>query len=446
MNKKIELPVDVKFIIDKLWAAGYDSYIVGGCVRDSIIGREPNDWDITTEAEPDEIMKLFDKVILTGIKHGTVTVVINKNQYEVTTYRSDGIYEDGRHPKQVEFVKDLREDLARRDFTINAIAYNEKSGTVDYFDGISDLDKKLIRTVGEAEKRFSEDALRMLRAIRFSAQLNFNIHDDTFNAVRNLSSTITKVSKERIREEFNKIIINDPGKIEDLRSSYLLKYIMPEIESIYDFKLNSSDDIYDLYNHTLTSMKLIDPEIHLRLSMLFHNLGKVKTELADKDGRDYYNNEEISAEISERILKDLRYDNETIKKVAALVKYHHYKFEGRKSIKRILNKIGYDLVKDLIKIQRADILAQNDIYAKEAIINLMENEEELNKIINEKQCFRLRDLKINGKDLIEMGFTKGTEIGKTLDDILVKVIEEKIKNDEKELKKEAEVILQKKNK
>lgn len=223
------MPKNVILIIDRLLENGYEAYMVGGCVRDCILGKEPKDWDITTNAKPLEVVELFDKVILTGLKHGTVTVMLNKESYEITTYRSDGEYEDNRHPKEVKFVSSLKEDLARRDFTINSMAYNDISGLVDYFNGVEDLGKKIIRTVGEPRKRFCEDALRMLRAIRFSAQLDFTIDRLTLNSIKELKDNIRNISKERIREEFNKILLNNPRKIEILRECGILEYIVPGI-------------------------------------------------------------------------------------------------------------------------------------------------------------------------------------------------------------------------
>ena len=437
MNKRIELPADVKFIMDTLWDNGYDSYIVGGCVRDSILNRNPNDWDITTEAEPEEIIKIFDKVILTGVKHGTVTVIINKNQYEITTYRYDGEYEDGRHPQQVKFVKDLKEDLARRDFTINAIAYNERNGIVDYFEGIQDLNKKIIRTVGEPEKRFSEDALRMIRAVRFSSQLNFNIESRTFNSIKKLAANITKVSKERIRDEFNKIIVTDLKRLEELINTDLFEYIIPDMKKIYNYDLN-------LYKHTVLSMKMIEDDIHLRLVMLLHDFGIIDNRVGNiKEYSCGYDCSELSAEIAKGILKDLRYDNETIRKTVTLITYYNYDFKGIKSIKKLLNKIGYELTNDLIKVQWADALSKNSIDAKKKIRDIVSIENELKKIIDENQCFSLKSLKISGKDLIDLGFKKGIDIGKTLDYLLAEVIEDNISNDKCELVEKARHILNK---
>ena len=427
MNRKIDLPINVKFIMNTLWNSGYDSYIVGGCVRDSILKRNPNDWDITTEAEPNEIIKLFDKVVLTGVKHGTVTVILDKEQYEVTTYRFDGEYEDGRHPQQVKFVKDLKEDLARRDFTINAIAYNERKGIVDYFGGIKDLNKKIIRTVGDPEKRFSEDALRMVRAVRFSSQLNFDIEDETFKSIKRLAFNINKISKERIRDEFNKIILTDFGRFEELINTNLLEYIIPEMKEIYNY----------IKKNTFLSMKAIDTKIYLRLAMLLYRLENIK----NKELYLKCNYNEALAENVQEILKRLRYDNETIKKIVTLITYYDYNFTEEKSIKRLLNKIGYELTKDLIKIKRADILYEKEKDVREDLISISIIEDKLKTIINENQCFSLKNLNISGKDLIDMGFDKGKKIGEVLEHLLNEVIDDNISNNKAKIINKAKEIL-----
>jgi tRNA nucleotidyltransferase (CCA-adding enzyme) len=420
----IELPKDVKFIIDILQKNGYEAYAVGGCVRDSILKKKPKDWDITTNAKPEEVIILFDKVILTGIKHGTVTVLINKDGYEVTTYRTDGEYEDNRHPKEVKFVNSLKEDLARRDFTINAMAYNEKDGLVDYFDGIKDLNNKVITTVGDTKKRFDEDALRMLRAIRFSAQLNFKVDNNVLDVINILKDNIRNISKERIRDEFNKILINNPSKIQLLKKCGILEYIIPGIGNLYDFDQNTPYHIYDLYNHTLVTTEVVEPILHLRLTMLLHDFGKVKTKTTDENGiSHFYGHTKDSLEMAENILKALKYDNDNINKVLTLIQYHDSTLKSKASIRRMLSKIGEDLLRDLIKVQWADVLAQNPKYAKERILNLVSVENELNLILAQNECFNLKDLKINGGDLINLGFNKGKEIGETLKYLLDIVID-----------------------
>jgi tRNA nucleotidyltransferase (CCA-adding enzyme) len=360
MNVRIDIPEDVKFIIDTLINSGYEAYIVGGCVRDSILQKYPKDWDITTKANPEEVMKLFDKVVLTGLKHGTVTVMINNEGYEVTTYRTDGEYEDNRHPKEVKFVSSLKEDLARRDFTINAMAYSEKDGLVDYFGGIQDLNNKIIKTVGEPKKRFNEDALRMLRAIRFSAQLNFKIDENVLYMIKELKYNIKNISKERIREEFNKIVISNPRKIEILKECGILEYIIFGINEIYGFNQNNPYHIYDLYEHIIVATEAIEPILHLRLTVLLHDLGKAKTKTTDENGiSHYYAHPKESVKMAEHILKDLKYDNNIINKVLTLIQYHDCTLKSKLSVKRMLNKIGEELLRDLIKVQRADILYQS---------------------------------------------------------------------------------------
>ncbi|SFC22197.1 CCA tRNA nucleotidyltransferase [Clostridium uliginosum] len=424
MNFKINIPKDVKLVLDTLINNGYEAYIVGGCVRDSVLGKSPKDWDITTKAKPDEVIELFKKVILTGIKHGTVTVMIGKEGYEVTTYRNDGEYEDNRHPKQVEFVSNLKEDLARRDFSINAMAYNEQDGLVDYFNGVEDLKSKIIKTVGEPKKRFCEDALRMLRAIRFSAQLDFDISNDTLLSIRTLKDNIKNISKERIREEFNKMLVSNTKSIEVLKETGLLEYIIPYINKTYDFEQNNPYHIYNLYEHTLLSTKLIENKLYLKLTMLLHDLGKLKTKTSDENNiSHFYGHAKESVLMAEKALKDLKYDNDTINKVTTLIKYHDSTLKTKLSVKRMLNKIGEDLLRDLIKVQRADVLAQNPIYEKDRILNLVNVENKLNDIIEQSECVNLKDLEINGQDLINIGFNKGKEIGQILNYLLDLVIE-----------------------
>lgn len=431
MKVEINMPKDVKKILNRLKENGYEAYIVGGCVRDSILKRNPNDWDITTNAKPEEVMNLFDKVILTGIKHGTVTIVINKQSYEVTTYRTDGEYEDNRRPKEVKFVRELKEDLARRDFTINAMAYNEEEGLVDYFDGINDLNNKIIRTVGDPKKRFSEDALRMLRAIRFSSQLDFIIDKNILLAIKELKNNINNISKERIREEFNKILISNPRKINILKECELIDSIVPFIGKIYDFHKE------DLYNHIIISTESIEPILHLRLIMLLNKIGKVKEEFKCENSISKNAKNDESTLIAEKILKELKYDNDTINKVLTLIFYYDYNLTSKLSIKRILNKIGEELTRDLIKIQRADILAQNSVNKKAKLENLDHIECDIDIIIGNGECFDLKNLNIDGKDLINVGFNKGIEIGDTLKYLLDLVIEEPELNIKEKLIKKA---------
>ncbi|MGN2338646.1 CCA tRNA nucleotidyltransferase [Clostridium cagae] len=422
MNFNINIPNDVRFILDRLKNNGHEAYIVGGCVRDSILNNIPKDWDITTKARPEEVIKLFDKVILTGVKHGTVTVLINSEGYEVTTYRMDGEYEDSRHPKQVNFVSNLKEDLARRDFTINAMAYNKVDGLIDYFEGVSDLKKKVIKTVGNSEKRFSEDALRMLRAIRFSSQLDFSISNETLNSIKNLRENIKNISKERIREEFNKILMSNTKGIDILRETGLMEYIFPEIIKFYDFKI---DNIYyndNLYTHTIRATEEIENKLHLKLTMLFHNLIKM-------------NNEDMEYTILQikKFLKEFKYDNDTVNKVTDLTRYMHNSLNTKLEIKQMLNLINLDLFEDLLKVKESEILSQNPLYKEERLLHLLYIRENLKDVIFNNECFNLKNLNISGKDLISLGLEKGKNIGKMLNELLELVMNNPDLNDKQVL-------------
>jgi len=430
---RIKVPTDVKYILDKLIEADFEAYIVGGCVRDSLLNKEPKDYDITTSAKPEDVIRLFDKVVLTGIKHGTVTVILNNENYEVTTFRIDGSYEDGRHPKEVEFVTELKADLARRDLTINAMAYNDKEGLKDYFNGREDLSNRVIKTVGNPDKRFLEDALRMLRAIRFSAQLDFEIEESTLNSIKNLKDNIKNISKERIREEFNKIILYNPRKIDTLRECGLLEFISKEMKETYKFDQNTPYHAYDLYEHTIISVENISPKLYLRLTMLLHDLGKLKTKTTDEKGISHFKEHtKYSIEIAERMLRELKYDNSTIEKVLILIKYHDCTLNSRVAVKRMLNKIGEDLFRDLLMVKKADMIAKNLLYKEDVETMLIKAEEHLEDILEKEECFKIKDLNINGKDLIELGL-RGKNIGEILNYLLEKVIEDNSMNNKKKL-------------
>ncbi|UZP05027.1 CCA tRNA nucleotidyltransferase [Clostridium botulinum] len=418
MNFNINIPNDVRFILETLKNNGHEAYIVGGCVRDSILNTIPKDWDITTKARPEEVIKLFDKVILTGVKHGTVTVLINSEGYEVTTYRMDGKYEDSRHPKQVNFVSNLKEDLARRDFTINAMAYNKEEGLIDYFEGVSDLKKKVIKTVGNSEKRFSEDALRMLRAIRFSSQLDFSISNETLNSIKNLRYNIKNISKERIREEFNKILLSSTKGIDILIETGLIEHIFPEIIKFCDFKAENMYYNDNLYAHTVRAIEEIESALHLKLTMFFHNLIKI-------------NNEDIEYTILQvkEFLKEFKYDNNTVNKVITLILYMNNHLNTKLEIKQILNLINLDLFEDLLKVKEAEILSQNPLYKEERLSHLLSIRENLKGILLNKECFNLKDLSINGKDLINLGLEKGKNIGEMLNELLELVMNNPDLND-----------------
>lgn len=435
MNYNFEVPDDVQYILDTLYENGYEGYMVGGCVRDLILNREPNDYDITTNAKPDVVASLFDKVILTGIKHGTVTVVINKEQYEVTTYRNDGEYQDSRHPESVEFVNNIKEDLSRRDFTINAMAYNKKNGLVDYFNGIADLNNRIIRTVGNPEKRFKEDALRMLRALRFAVQLDFELDESILKTIKILGSSIENISKERIREEFNKIILKNPEGIDYLHQCRLLPYVSDELDKTYECSINVEGGSYDLYNHLIMSSCNIEGELYLRLAMLLHDISRVDVDLPSIEEKnksvmkviineyeDTKGHSLSSAYIAEKILKNLKYDNDTINKVKTLILYHHVILKDKADIKILLNYIGKELFEGILKVKLADINTDEFKSKKDEITKINIINKEYEQIISKNECFSMKNLKINGRDLIEIGIKDGRQVGSVLHYLLERVI------------------------
>lgn len=424
---KIQMPQQVHRIIDVLNLHGYNGYIVGGCVRDSILKKVPNDWDICTNCTPEKMLDLFSsfKVIPTGLKHGTLTIVINGDNYEVTTYRIDGEYTDGRRPEEVEFTNDLKEDLKRRDFTINAMAYNDDDGLIDYYGGMEDIYNEKIRCVGDPVERFSEDYLRMLRAIRFSAQLGYNLDDDTYGAIKKSSKNIIDISKERVRGELNKILMaNTPSEgLNLLSTSGILKYIMPELEVCVGFQHHNPHHDQDVFNHILNVVDHTENDLILRLSALFHDIGKPATFSLDEKGiGHFYNHHMKGSEITKKIMKRLKYDNKSIEQVVVLVKEHMSSYEnaGDKAIKRLINRVGVNNIDRLLKLQIADVIGAakgNDI---SSILKLRCRVE---KILDEKQPLSIEDLEINGHDLIQLGVPKGKQIGVILNELLEIILE-----------------------
>lgn len=432
----MNLPENVRYIIEKLEEAGFEGYAVGGCVRDTLLKREPDDWDITTSAKPLEVKALFPKTFDTGIQHGTITVLMGKEPYEVTTYRIDGEYEDSRHPKEVIFTGNLVEDLKRRDFTINAMAYNPKVGLVDEFDGKKDLEEKIIRCVGNPMERFTEDALRMMRAVRFSAQLGYEIEKKTLESIQKLAPTLKNISAERICVELVKLLTsNNPDFLKKAYETGITAQVLPEFDAMMETEQNHPHHCYSVGEHTLHGMENIEADKVLRLTMLFHDMGKPGLKTTDEEGIDHFHGHaELSAEMARDVMHRLRFDNDTIKKVTTLVKYHDLKIELRaKCVRRAMVKVGVDLFPYLLKVKKADFLAQS-MYKRE------EKEEELKqltalyeKIMEEKNCVSLKDLAITGRDLIDMGMTPGKEIGETLNRLLDIVIEDPEKNTKEEL-------------
>ncbi len=435
---RISLPERVDRIITILQNHGYEAYAVGGCVRDSVLGREPEDWDITTSAMPEETKALFAKTFDTGIEHGTVTVLMGDEGFEVTTYRIDGEYEDSRHPKEVTFTRNLKEDLQRRDFTINAMAYNEKDGLVDIFGGIRDLRVGVIRCVGNAVERFSEDALRILRGIRFAAQLGFGMEDDTRRAMGELAPVLGKISAERIQAELVKIIMSDrPGLLKDAYELGITQVFLPEFDRIMETEQETPHHMYSVGEHTLKAMKNIRADKVLRLTMLLHDMGKPALKTMDEAGVAHFKRHAAESQmIAKEVLRRLKFDNDTRNKVTRLVCYHDYRMPASaKNVRRAMNRIGEDLFPSYMEVRRADVLAQSLYQREEKIKNLDEIEALYQEITEAKQCVSLKHLAVSGKDLIAAGMKPGKEIGACLNDLLEQVIEEPALNEKEKLLK-----------
>lgn len=427
----IKLPEAVRNIIRTLQEAGYEAWAVGGCVRDSILGRVPDDWDITTSARPEQVKAIFKKTVDTGIQHGTVTVLWNRTGYEVTTYRIDGEYEDSRHPKEVLFTASLREDLRRRDFTINAMAYNEEAGLVDIFGGMEDIREKKIRCVGNPVERFSEDALRMMRAVRFSAQLGYEIEEQTEAAICRLSPSLEKISAERIRTELVKLLLSPhPGLLEVCRRTGMTAVFLPEFDRMMETGQNNPHHCYNVGEHTIRAMEAAAPEKTLRLALLFHDMGKPETKAADGEGIDHFRGHELkSAEMARGVMRRLKFDNNTIDRVVRLVRAHDVKIEpGQKYMRRALNRLGEDLFPELFAVKEADLAAQSDYRRAEKQEELLAMRADYEAVLKSKACVSLRDLAVNGKDLIEAGAAPGKGIGETLQKLLEEVLEEPERN------------------
>ncbi len=428
---KIKLPGQVSYIIGELEKHGFEAYAVGGCVRDSILGRIPDDWDITTSAKPEQVKEIFQKTIDTGIEHGTVTVMIEREGYEVTTYRIDGEYEDSRHPKEVVFTSNLVEDLKRRDFTINAMAYSDKSGLIDVFDGIGDMNRKMIRCVGRAKERFSEDALRILRAVRFAAQLKFQIDKETKEAIKELAVNLHNISAERIQTELVKLLVSEePERIREAYELGITKVILPEFDAMMTCTQENIHHMYTVGEHTVQALLHIENDKVLRLAVLLHDVGKPEKKTIDEVGTaHFYGHAKRGAEIAKDILKRLKFDNDTLYKVLKLVELHDNRPSLKKSsIKRLAVKSGTELFPELMKVKRADTLAQSLYMREEKLAYLDKISELYQEIVESEDCIQIKDLKINGKDLIELGVPQGKKIGVILSDIFEMILDEPEKN------------------
>lgn len=430
------IPKYVETIIERLEYNGYEAYIVGGSIRDMLLGKVPSDYDIASEALPEDIERIFSdyKTVDIGKEFGTIIICSQEGNVEVTTYRKEGSYIDGRRPEWISFSRNIIDDLSRRDFTINSMAYNKKTSIIDPFNGKKDLRNRLIKTVGNPEERFSEDYLRILRAIRFSSQLKFYIDEATFDAGKKYGENISKISMERIREELFKIFLCEkPSRgIKLLEEMEILHIILPELSSTIAFEQRNPHHELDLYNHTLCVLDGVPKVIQLRLAALFHDVGKLSTRTIDDDGvGHFYGHHKVSGEESVKILKRLKCSKELIENVYTLVVEHmnHHGNFKEKALKRLIRRVGENEIFNLMALQKADIKCSNE---KAEFDHILEREKKIISILEKKEAYEVHQIEINGRDLISLGFKEGKIIGEILEYLLEEVMKE-VKYNEKNI-------------
>ena len=435
--KIVQIPDSANRIIKQLQNNGFEAFVVGGCVRDSLLGREPHDWDICTNASPEQVKAALNDydIIDTGIKHGTVTVLSESDKYEVTTYRIDGEYSDHRRPDQVSFTKDLTDDLARRDFTINAMAYNDDAGLVDVFGGQKDLRNGVIRCVGNADHRFEEDALRVLRALRFASVYGFGIQSSTAAAIHRNVPALSYVAEERMFSELCKLLMGE--SVLDILLSYsdVICQIIQDMKPCVGFLQNNPHHRYTVYEHIARAVDTYKgTDVAVRLALLLHDIGKPLC-YSEKNGvGHFYGHAKASQEIAKKVLDGLKVDNATRHDVTELVLYHDLDAEAsQKFVKKWLNKIGEKQLRRLIEIMKADTLAQSGLGAEERLRKYEQIESLIDQVLAERQPFSVRDLAVNGRDLIELGIPEGPTIGMILEELLENVINDQIPNEKEKL-------------
>ncbi|MEE0510911.1 MAG: HD domain-containing protein [Peptococcaceae bacterium] len=434
----IQIPQGAKAIIKRLEEHGYEAYIVGGCVRDSLMGKRPSDWDICTSAHAEEMLAIFGdkRVIPTGIQHGTLTILIDDGAYEVTTFRIDGEYVDHRHPKSVAFTSELAEDLSRRDFTINAMAWHPERGLIDLFNGKEDLQNRLVRAVGDPLQRFNEDGLRMLRMVRFATALDFDYDPDTYEAVNQLNYLLRFISKERIQVELNKILLADhPARgLEDLYSLGMYPYIIPVMCHTVGFAQHGGHHFLDVFEHSLLSVGIIKPELVLRLTMLLHDIGKPF--VWDKDATVPYDRFDDhaaeSAKIANKVLRDLKYDNNTRKDVVELIAHHNdILLPEAVNVRQSLAKLGEVQTRRLVQVKIADLIAHDLGSKREEIVALFKQiSEVIDEVVARGDCVSVKNLVVGGEDMKQLGL-RGRAIGQMLNEALMLVLKQPEMNDRK---------------
>ncbi len=428
---KIGIPASAGKVLDRLHDLGFEAYVVGGCVRDSILGIVPEDWDITTSATPDQVREAFSRTIDTGIEHGTVTVRMDGQSLEVTTYRIDGKYEDHRHPDKVSFTTSLEEDLKRRDFTINAMAYSDRDGLIDLFGGCRDLEEGIVRCVGAPKERFHEDALRIFRAVRFCAKLGFTLDPDTRKAARELAPTLARVSAERIRDELEKLLISPhPEMIRLAWECGITAQILPEFDAQMEALQNNAHHKVTVGEHTIRTMMACEPDRILRLTMLLHDSGKPLCQTVDEKGVFHYHGHAApGAEVARRVCERLKEDRATEKTVVSLIRNHSlYPELTQEGVRRAVVRIGEDLFPLFLKVKRADIGGQNQEVQQKKFVYMDQLEELYRQILERGDCLSLKTLAVTGDDLIDAGIPKGKEIGRILSLLLDEVLTDPEKN------------------
>ena len=439
----INLPEQVRRALARLEAAGHEAFVVGGAVRDCVRGAGTGtDWDITTSALPEETETIFSgyRVIEAGMKHGTVTVLLDGEPLEITTYRVDGGYSDHRHPDEVRFTRSLREDLRRRDFTMNAMAYSPRTGVVDPFGGQADLAAGVVRCVGEPDRRFQEDALRILRALRFASALGMGIHPVTARAARDNRGLLTSVAAERVRVELTKLLCGADAERVLLEFPDILSVLLPEIGAMVCFDQHNPHHDRDVWAHTAAVTAAIPAQPVLRWAALLHDVGKPPCFSLAEDGvGHFYGHAAESARMADGILRRLRFDTDSREEIVRLIRYHDLPIQPeRRPVKRLMNKLGPDTVRRLIELHKADTRGQSAICAGR-IAEYDAVAAVLDEILNEKECFSLKDLAVNGTDMMSIGLA-GRDIGRALNACLTAVMEEKLPNERAALLEYAEQV------
>lgn len=442
MQIQTTMPAAGLSILHLLTEKGYAAYFVGGCVRDCILGRDPHDWDIATSATPEQVKGVLTnyRILDTGLKHGTVTVLTDSGSFEVTTFRSEGEYSDHRRPDNVDFVANVEDDLARRDFTMNAIALAVDGTLIDPYGGCEDIERRTLRCVGDPDERFCEDPLRILRGMRFVSQLGFSADLDTMSAMMRNRNLLSEISAERIQSEFSGILLGQQAYQVLMRYREIVAEFVPEIRACFDFVQNNPHHCYDVYQHILVSVDESPADLILRLTMFFHDIGKPACYSEDESGIGHFRGHAAaSAEIAKDRLSALRYDNATIEAVTELVLIHDTDLVPSASfVRRMLNKIGETQFRRLLDVRKADVMAQAALNQVARTDKIENTRLVLERVLACKQAFRVGDLAVNGKDLLDMGFPEGPVIGRILGELLEEVISEMLPNERDALLKEAE--------